>query len=199
MRDAESVVPTWAPQRDFVDPVRHTPEAGEPAGSARARTPERVVIPVWREKRVPGAPSGQGAGGAEHPASDGAHRAALSGAMDDEVAAMLALRSDIQEQAFAELGQLSAYRPTASGTGGDGSHSLTRRVPATSSAEVVGADAGRASTRDADELRLRLSRFQAGSNRGRLASERTGNGTVTGGDEPPVDREIHDQTPESVR
>lgn len=196
---ARPVTPTWAPQRDFVDPVRSTPLDAKPVAPARVRTPERAVIPVWREERVAPAPAGEDADGAQHGSSDGAHRAASPGAMDDEVAAMLALRSDIQEQAFAELGQLSAYRPTSAGASADGSHSLTRRVPAASSAEIVGADAGRASTRDADELRLRLSRFQAGSNRGRLASERTGSGTATGGNEPVVDHEIHDQTTESVR
>ena len=56
------------------------------------------------------------------------------GTLDDEVAAMLALRSDIQEQALSELSQLSAYRPAA--TGGNAER-LTKRVPTAVPATTV--------------------------------------------------------------
>ncbi|WP_034649534.1 hypothetical protein, partial [Cellulomonas sp. HZM] len=90
------------------------------------------------------------------------------GTLDDDVAAMLALRSDIQEQALSELSQLSAYRPaTATGSAG----SLTKRVPTAVPASTPGPDEAPAPIqRDADELRSRLSNFQSGTSRGRRAA-----------------------------
>jgi hypothetical protein len=90
------------------------------------------------------------------------------GTLDDEVAAMLALRSDIQEQALSELSQLSAYRPAA--TGGNAER-LTKRVPTAVPATTVGEDEGKPVQRDADQLRSRLSSFQSGTSRGRRATE----------------------------
>lgn len=85
--------------------------------------------------------------------------------LDDDVAAMLALRSDIEEQALAELSQLSAYRPSMDGS----AERLTRRVP--SSVPAAAPAAGAAPIRrDADELRSRLASFQSGTSRGRRAS-----------------------------
>jgi signal transduction histidine kinase len=94
------------------------------------------------------------------------------GALDDEVAAMLALRSDIQEQALSELSQLSAYRPAAV-NGSTGSASLTKRVPNAIPAAppLAAAESDRATPRDADQLRSRLSSFQSGTSRGRRAAE----------------------------
>ncbi|MBO9553531.1 ATP-binding protein [Cellulomonas sp.] len=89
------------------------------------------------------------------------------GTLDDEVAAMLALRSDIQEQALSELSQLSAYRPSAVGGSGE---QLTRRVPSAVPTTPAQADEGKPVQRDADELRSRLSSFQSGTSRGRRAS-----------------------------
>lgn len=90
------------------------------------------------------------------------------GTLDDEVAAMLALRSDIQEQALSELSQLSAYRPAA--TGGNAER-LTRRVPTAVPATTVSEDEGKPVQRDADQLRSRLSSFQSGTSRGRRVTE----------------------------
>lgn len=90
------------------------------------------------------------------------------GTLDDEVAAMLALRSDIQEQALSELSQLSAYRPAA--TGGNAER-LTKRVPTAVPATTVTEDEGKPVQRDADQLRSRLSSFQSGTSRGRRATE----------------------------
>ncbi|WP_082573427.1 sensor histidine kinase [Cellulomonas sp. Root137] len=90
------------------------------------------------------------------------------GTLDDEVAAMLALRSDIQEQALSELSQLSAYRPAA--TGGNAER-LTKRVPTAVPATTVSEDEGKPVQRDADQLRSRLSSFQSGTSRGRRAME----------------------------
>jgi hypothetical protein len=85
---------------------------------------------------------------------------------------MLALRSDIQEQALSELSQLSAYRPAAM-NGSTGSASLTKRVPnAIPAAPPLAApESDRATPRDADQLRSRLSSFQSGTSRGRRAAE----------------------------
>jgi hypothetical protein len=95
------------------------------------------------------------------------------GTLDDEVAAMLALRSDIQEQALSELSQLSAYRPSAVGAGG--SERLTKRVPSAVPAAPAPMEE-RPVQRDADQLRSRLSSFQSGTSRGRRASTGTENG-----------------------
>ena len=90
--------------------------------------------------------------------------AARIGALDDDVAAMLAMRSDIQEQALSELSQLSAYRPqVVSGA----PERLTKRVPtAIPEAPESDATAGVAE-RDPAQLRSRLSSFQSGTARGR--------------------------------
>ena len=74
---------------------------------------------------------------------------------------MLALRSDIQEQALSELSQLSAYRPQVM----PGADRLTRRVPAAvpEAPEIVESNA----ERDPDEVRSRLASFQSGTARGR--------------------------------
>ncbi|AEE47703.1 ATP-binding protein [Cellulomonas fimi] len=90
------------------------------------------------------------------------------GTLDDEVAAMLAMRSDIQEQALSELSQLSAYRPASMGTS---SETLTRRVPSAVPSAVPAADEGKPVQRDADQLRSRLSSFQSGTSRGRRAAD----------------------------
>jgi hypothetical protein len=83
------------------------------------------------------------------------------GTLDDEVAAMLALRSDIQEQALSELSQLSAYRPQVV----HGADRLTRRVPTAvpEAPEIVESTA----ERDPEEIRARLASFQSGTARGR--------------------------------
>jgi hypothetical protein len=90
------------------------------------------------------------------------------GTLDDDVAAMLALRSDIQEQALSELSQLSAYRPAASG---GSSERLTKRVAQAVPASTIAEDEGKPVQRDADQLRSRLSSFQSGTSRGRQATD----------------------------
>jgi len=90
------------------------------------------------------------------------------GTLDDEVAAMLALRSDIQEQALSELSQLSAYRPR---TVDRPSEQLRRRVPSTVPSAAPPAGPSGPVQRDAEELRARLSSFQSGTARGRRAAE----------------------------
>ena len=74
------------------------------------------------------------------------------GTLDDDVAAMLALRSDIQEQALSELSQLSAYRPAA--VGGQAER-LTKRVPTAMPAAAPGPEESAAPVqRDADRAAL---------------------------------------------
>ena len=99
------------------------------------------------------------------PAQGGAQPTGSRMNLDDDVAAMLALRSDIEEQALSELSQLSAYRPSMGGSG----ERLTRRVAAAVPEAVPGAGAAPI-RRDADELRSRLASFQSGTSRGRRAS-----------------------------
>ncbi len=75
----------------------------------------------------------------------------------------LALQSTIQEQAFAELSELSAYRPNAVSAGGT---NLTRRVRGNVEGPQDDPSAQKIS-RDAAELRSRLSAFQSATQRGR--------------------------------
>jgi len=109
------------------------------------------------------------------------------GALDDEVAAMLALRSDIQEQALSELSQLSAYRPSAP-TAGSASPSLAKRVPQEipASPEFVQAVAG-TPDRDAEQLRSRFASYQSGTARGRRAVVEPIRPTTRVDDDPLVD------------
>lgn len=140
------------------------PTADRPAPAA---PPASWAPPEWAAR-----PSGTASGPESSRSVPPPSAAPRIGALDDEVAAMLALRSDIQEQALSELSQLSAYRPAAM-NGSTGSASLTKRVPnAIPAAPPLAApESDRATPRDADQLRSRLSSFQSGTSRGRRAAE----------------------------
>ncbi|MCC2336047.1 ATP-binding protein [Cellulomonas wangsupingiae] len=144
-----------------------------PAWSAPP-APQSVPSPVVQEARpAPSWSPPEWTGRQAAPASTVPHpsvppsAAPRVGTLDDEVAAMLALRSDIQEQALSELSQLSAYRPSAVGAGG--SERLTKRVPSAVPAAPAPTEE-RPVQRDADQLRSRLSSFQTGTSRGRRAA-----------------------------
>jgi len=81
-----------------------------------------------------------------------------------------ALQSSIQEQALAELSELSAYRPNALSTGG--ANHLTRRVRTQMERPADDPSAQKIS-RDAAQLRARLSAFQTATVRGRQDGETT--------------------------
>ncbi len=146
------VASSWAPQGAWNPPVATTlPDGSTSRGS--------WSTPEWTSARAQ--PTGPVAA---QPGTSGAPERASGpriGTLDDEVAAMLALRSDIQEQALSELSQLSAYRPQVVA----GSDRLTRRVPTAvpESPEIVESTA----ERDPDEVRSRLASFQSGTARGR--------------------------------
>ncbi|GAA2238893.1 hypothetical protein GCM10010401_09000 [Rarobacter faecitabidus] len=86
--------------------------------------------------------------------------------MSPELAAMLASRADLQDQALAELSQLSTYRPqqvTPDAAGG-----LVKRQKTEPVTEPVADDPTKQRiTRDASVLRTRLAAFQSGTSRGR--------------------------------
>ncbi|MCL2849761.1 MAG: ATP-binding protein [Micrococcales bacterium] len=136
-------------------------DALDPGGSAWQPSPESAE--AWSSTPDAAFDPGQGFTPAYVPAE--APPAASRTNLDDDVFAMLQLRSDIEEQALAELSQLSAYRPDMGGSG----ERLTRRVPTAVPAAVPGAGAAPI-RRDADELRSRLASFQSGTSRGRRAS-----------------------------
>ncbi len=147
-------VASWAPQPTWTPPVAATlPDApiGRPAAwSAPEWSAARGAQPARSEADpAPVGPAAPGPG------------ASRIGTLDDEVAAMLALRSDIQEQALSELSQLSAYRPQVV----QGSDRLARRVPTAvpQAPEIVESTA----ERDPNEVRSRLASFQSGTARGR--------------------------------
>lgn len=90
------------------------------------------------------------------------------GQISSDMSSMLAMRSNIQEQALAELSQLSSYRPAAVDTSQGGG--LTRRTRG-EVAESTDDLASQKISRDAAELRSRLSAFQSATSRGRQAPE----------------------------
>ena len=91
--------------------------------------------------------------------------------MGSDMSSMLAMRSNIQEQALAELSQLSSYRPAAVETSQGGG--LTRRTRG-EVAESTDDLASQKISRDAAELRSRLSAFQSATSRGRQAPDGDG-------------------------
>ncbi|WP_029067751.1 HAMP domain-containing sensor histidine kinase [Jonesia quinghaiensis] len=83
-----------------------------------------------------------------------------------DVNSAFALKSTIQEQALAELSQLSAYRPSEVNT--REAESLVRRVRSNASPQALTDDpTTQKISRDASELRARLSAFQSATSRGR--------------------------------
>ncbi|MCL2455032.1 MAG: ATP-binding protein [Micrococcales bacterium] len=148
----QAPAPTWAPA-SAPEPAGYAPSSFAPASQAFEPPRSEYYAPT---EPVPVQP-------AAAPAATGPGATRVS--LDDDVAAMLALRSDIEEQALAELSQLSAYRPSMGGS----NERLTRRVPTAVPVAVPGAGAAPI-RRDADELRSRLSSFQSGTSRGRRAS-----------------------------
>jgi hypothetical protein len=93
------------------------------------------------------------------------------GQISSDMSSMLAMRSNIQEQALAELSQLSSYRPAAVDTSQGGG--LTRRTRG-EVAESTDDLASQKISRDAAELRSRLSAFQSATSRGRQVPEGEG-------------------------
>ncbi|WP_309134025.1 ATP-binding protein [Cellulomonas sp.] len=142
--------PAWAPQAPTPAPAqeqRPAPSWSQPEWSARPAPSAQPLAAVPQPSVPPSV-------------------APRIGTLDDEVAAMLALRSDIQEQALSELSQLSAYRPSAVGAGAE---RLTKRVPSAVPPAPAPTEE-RPVQRDADQLRSRLSSFQSGTSRGRRAA-----------------------------
>ena len=154
----------WAPQSSWSPPP--TASLTEATG---ARPTPSWSPPDWAPRPAPveaGAEAEQGAATAD--AEPGA--APRIGTLDDEVAAMLALRSDIQEQALSELSQLSAYRPQVV----TGTDRLQRRVPTAVPEAPSIVESADGAERDPDELRSRLASFQSGTARGRRESGQDG-------------------------
>ncbi|HEY0117996.1 MAG TPA: nitrate- and nitrite sensing domain-containing protein [Cellulomonas sp.] len=143
---------SWAPQASWNPPA--PPALPEPSAG---RSVPSWAPPEWAPRPAqPAEPEPMPASSSVEPTS-----APRIGTLDDEVAAMLALRSDIQEQALSELSQLSAYRPQVV----PGVDRLTRRVPVAvpEAPEII--DTG--AERNPDEVRARLASFQSGTARGR--------------------------------
>ncbi|WP_026075277.1 sensor histidine kinase [Cellulomonas massiliensis] len=155
-----------APAAGWQAPAWQAPAAPAPAPQTSAAEQSPVsgwAPPEWATRPQNGAPHVSTVPQPSLPPSV----APSVGALSDEVAAMLALRSDIQEQALSELSQLSAYRPAAMGSP---NASLQKRVPTAIPRQAPVEDAATPIERDADQLRSRLSSFQSGTTRGRRAS-----------------------------
>lgn len=85
--------------------------------------------------------------------------------IDAELSARLALQAGIQEQALAELSQLSSYRPNQQVA--DTTSALTKRVRTEVPSTTVEDDMSKKISRDAAELRTRLSAFMSATSRAR--------------------------------
>jgi len=197
-------VPRWTPQRDILEQqpnYRTTPFKPEHSpADEQAPHPHVEAVPASAAHHDAVDRSGHRdrAGLAQVPTPAPApapHRTPSLGALDDGAARMLALRSDIQEQALAELGQLVAYRPSAVAATPDRKESLQRRVPVAIPGAIASPDSAVPTERDADQLRARLSKFQAGTNRGRFAAEVAAKTPPAADGEPPSGSGVHDQTP----
>lgn len=176
--DAAPAAPSWSTPAPA--PVAAEPTLPERTPAWSAPEPPAPAAPA----AAPAASSGSGAWSppewaatsrpaaapvvdVPQPAAAPAPSAPRIGTLDDNVAAMLALRSDIQEQALSELSQLSAYRPSVNRSG----ERLAKRVPTAVPATAPEPTEPVAPVqRDANELRNRLSSFQSGTSRGRQAA-----------------------------
>lgn len=146
--------PTWPPAAAPEEPSWQAEASWQPQVEQRAETPLAQRNDAWS------APAADTQTGWSMPV------------FDDEAQERLRTASGIQEQAMAELSQLSSYRPQRSTSG---SGSLAKRVPSqvpsTTSEEEVQTGA---ISRDAAQLRARLSAFQSATSRAR--EEATGPG-----------------------
>jgi signal transduction histidine kinase len=152
-------------------PVLATAPVAEPAAWAPAASPSGSTLPdlasgSWNPAPVPDTALAElgkiaGSGDSWTP----------PGQISSDMSSMLAMRSNIQEQALAELSQLSSYRPAAVETSQGGG--LTRRTRG-EVAESTDDLASQKISRDAAELRSRLSAFQSATSRGRQAPEADG-------------------------
>jgi len=170
-----------APQAAWSAPVAEPVAQATPQAAPSQAAPSAPFAPAF-QPRTPASPAAAppaapASGTAFTPSPSGAWTPGGAGAgdgsprqfgvLDDEVAAMLALRSDIQEQALSELSQLSAYRPQVVKPAA----SLAKRTPSAipSAPEMAESESGQPVERDAEQLRSRLSSFQSGATRGRRA------------------------------
>ena len=168
--------PSWGPRKTWSVASLSDDEPDAPTQSAPPPPPPVVIEPPvpaapvraqdpswssseWTPRAVPSQSSGSSQ---SVPTPSVAPRV---GTLDDEVAAMLALRSDIQEQALSELSQLSAYRPRV--VSAQEPERLVKRVPTAIPDAPEFTDVAKGGDRDADKLRSRLSSFQSGTARGR--------------------------------
>ncbi|MEP7762470.1 ATP-binding protein [Sanguibacter sp. 25GB23B1] len=178
-RPGQAFEPSPEPARDqqASRTMRAQQFAPLPADQAAPQQPLRVGPPAPTESRGnmwsphrPGAAPQPGAGASvpvtELPLSglDAGESWTPPSQINGDIASMLAMRSNIQEQALAELSQLSAYRPAAVETEQAGG--LTRRTRGQVAASTDDV-ASQKISRDAAELRSRLSAFQSATSRGR--------------------------------
>jgi len=160
---------TFTPQPIEPDGFTYSPPAfGASVASATSTegtsrpAPSATAFFGPRDDAAPAAPSAPAApaAAAAQPTSWGV------GEMDAELSARLALQAGIQEQALAELSQLSSYRPNQM-AGTAASSSLTKRVRTEVPASTLPDEGSSKISRDAAELRSRLSSFVSATNRAR--------------------------------
>ncbi len=158
---------TFTPQAIEPDGFTYSPPAFGATVASAAETAGRAAPSTTaffgpRDDAAPVAPPAPAA-----PAASDAQRTSWGvGELDAELSARLALQAGIQEQALAELSQLSSYRPNQM-AGTAASSSLTKRVRTEVPASTLPDEGSSKISRDAAELRSRLSSFVSATNRAR--------------------------------
>lgn len=175
------------------EPLRPVADAADDLGgdgfsySPSAWTPPAEPAPM--AMRSPSSPVAEPAPVAA-PAAPAAGASWTSGrSIDAELSARLALQAGIQEQALAELSQLSSYRPNQQVA--DTTSALTKRVRSEVPSTTVEDDVSKKISRDAAELRTRLSAFMSATSRARDGSPTgsdAGDGTAFTPDPAPQSR-----------
>ncbi|NKX92603.1 HAMP domain-containing protein [Sanguibacter hominis ATCC BAA-789] len=180
---------TFTPQAIEPDGFTYSPPAFGATVASAAETVGRAAPSATaffgpRDDAAPVAPSAPAA-----PASPDAQRTSWGvGELDAELSARLALQAGIQEQALAELSQLSSYRPNQM-AGTAASSNLTKRVRTEVPASTLPDEGSSKISRDAAELRSRLSSFVSATNRARQEGD--------GSPAQDVHEPTHDPAPQS--
>ncbi|WP_435299182.1 ATP-binding protein [Timonella sp. A28] len=163
VHQGQQQVPQQAPAAEATSFAPHVDAAPEPQTQQSYRQPESTGswTPAGTQS-AEAAPSSLSAADLPVTGQNGGSYWEPPVAFGDSSA--LALQSTLQEQALAELSELSAYRPNAMSTNAGGN--LTRRVRTQLESPQDDPSAQKIS-RDAAELRARLSAFQSATARGR--------------------------------
>ena len=146
-----------APADDFSDGFSYNPSGWAP--------PAEPTPMALRTHTSPAPVEAAPAPAASAPAAAPGASWTTGRSIDAELSARLALQAGIQEQALAELSQLSSYRSNQQVA--ETTSALTKRVRGEVPSTTVEDDMSKKISRDAAELRTRLSAFMSATSRAR--------------------------------